>query len=104
LERPSSHTTVRAVRHTAVQQFECNVLYRFRILSYPKSSSCLLVTEQVIIQEPAIRQIPNRVFAQSHAFDREIPYLCKFSNRHFMRFHCFQIYARIFRPISSFIL
>ena len=104
LVQPSSHTTVRAVRHTAVQQFEWSVIYRFKISSYPRYSSCLLVIVVVIIQAPAIRQMPKRVFAHSHAFERETPYLCKFSNRHLMRFHCFQIYARIFRPISPFIL
>ena len=40
LGQPSSHTTVRAVRHTAVQQFEWSALYLFRISSYPKISSC----------------------------------------------------------------
>ena len=39
----------------------------------------------------------------SHAFERGMPNLCRFSARHLMRFHCFQIYARIFRPIRSFI-
>ena len=76
LGQPTSHTTIRTVRHTAIQQFEWSVLYLFWISSYPKISSCLFVMERVITQDPAIHQIPRREFAHSHAFNRGMPSIC----------------------------
>ena len=79
----------------------CNITHQDIVISI--AFSCSLAMERVFANEPAILQIPCRVFAHSHAFDRGIPYHCRFSKRHLTRFHGFQLCERIFRPICSFI-
>ena len=58
-KEPTSHTTVRTDRYTAVQPHKCKDSQQLRMLKYPAAASFLFVMEHFNTGLPAIRQQPS---------------------------------------------
>ena len=93
-KEPTSHTTVRTDRYTAVQPHKCKDSYRSRMLQYPACTSLSFVMVFVSVPLPAIAQYPFREFPFLQACHFGIPNFTRFFTLVLGSFLCFQIQQR----------